>query len=76
MVRTGEPEDRLERLITRLRANFSPRPKKKARLLARINSDFGNKLTAAEQNEKLDELIQRGVVSIDAKGAVAYSAAQ
>jgi hypothetical protein len=76
LVRTGEPEDRLERLITRLRANFSPRPKKKARLLARINSDFGNKLTAAEQNEKLDELIQRGVVSIDAKGAVAYSAAQ
>ena len=74
-VRTGEPEDRLERLITRLLANFSPRPKKKGRLLARINSDFGNKLTAAQQNEKLDELIRRGVVSIDAKDAVVYSAA-
>ena len=76
LVRTAEPEDRLERLITRLRANFSPRPKKKARLLARINSDFGNKLTAAEQNEKLDELVRRGVVAIDAKGTVAYAAAR
>jgi hypothetical protein len=76
LVRTAEPEDRLERLITRLRANFSPRPKKKARLLARINSDFGNKLTEAEQDEKLDELIRRGVVSIDIKGGVTYIAEQ
>jgi hypothetical protein len=76
MAQEGTPADRLERLIFRLRTASPSRPKKKARLLARINSDFGNKLTEAEQNEKLDELIKRGVLSIDAKGGVAYAAAQ
>lgn len=76
VVKAGTRKDRFEKLVIRLRTNSPSRPKKKSSLLARINTDFGNKLTAAEQNEKLDELIRRGVLSIDDKGRVAYAAAQ
>jgi hypothetical protein len=75
-VAAGISGDRLERLVARLQNSSAPRPKKKSSLLARINSDFGNKLTAAEQNEKAEELIRRGVLSIDAKGKIAYATAQ
>ncbi len=66
-------EDRLEKLIGRLRTSSAPRPKKKSSLLARISTDFGNKLDAAGQQQKLDELIRRGIVSIDAQDKVSYS---
>jgi hypothetical protein len=75
-IKSRAPDDRLERLATRLRSNTAPRPKKESSLLARINTDFGNKLTAAEQREIVDELIQRGVLSLDAKGRIAYAAAR
>jgi hypothetical protein len=75
-VKAGMAEDRLERLVVRLQNNAAPRPKRKSSLLARINSDFGNKLTAAEQNEKAEELVRRGVLAIDAKGKIAYAVAR
>jgi hypothetical protein len=69
------PDERFERLVFRLQIDSPSRPKKKSRLLGRINSDFGNSLTEEEQNEILDELIRRGVLTIDAKDAVIYTAA-
>jgi len=75
-VREDTPDERLERLIFRLQTTSRSRPKRKARLLGRINSDFGNNLSEAEQNEKLDELIRRGVLTIGAKDAVVYAGAE
>lgn len=66
------PEDRLEKLITRLMNNLAPRPKNKARLLAHINTAHGQKLTDAESAQKLDELIRRGVLVIEDKDKVRY----
>lgn len=68
-----EPEDRLEKLITRLKNNSAPRPKNKSRLLAHISTAFGGKLPAAEQTQKLTELIARRVLTLDAKDLVTYS---
>lgn len=70
----SEPEDRLKRLIARLKNNSAPRPKKKSSLLAHINTAFGGKLPETEQNQKLAELIARGILSLDAKDRVSYSA--
>jgi hypothetical protein len=75
-VRADAMDDRFERLVARLQNSSAPRPKKKSGLLARIKSDFGHKLTAVEQNEKVDELIRRGVLSIDPKGKIAYAMAR
>ena len=66
------PEDRLEKLIKRLKDNTAPRPKNKARLLARINTDFGNKLDESGQGAKLAELIRRGVLVIEDEDRVRY----
>ncbi len=75
-VKGNTPDDRFERLVARLQNDSAPRPKKKSSLLARINTDFGNKLTVDEQNEKADELIRRGILSLEAKGRIAYAAAR
>lgn len=64
--------DRFEKLIVRLKNAAQPRPKKKSSLLARINTDFGNKLSPAESAAKLDELVSRGVVTIDSSDKVDY----
>jgi hypothetical protein len=69
---TAVPEDRLEKLIKRLKDNSAPRPKTKARLLARIGTDFGNKLDESGRNQNLDELIRRGVLVIEAKDKIRY----
>lgn len=63
---------RLEKLSSRLTNSLGPRPKKKAGLLAHINTAFGNKLEPAEQAAKLDELVQRGILAIDEGGRVTY----
>jgi len=70
--KTRSPEDRLERLIIRLRSGSAPRPAKKSSLLARISTDFGNKLSEAELHQKLAELLERGVVSLDTHAKVIY----
>lgn len=70
----GEGDDRLEKLIHRLKNNSAPRPKKRARLLAHISTAFGGKLPEAEQVQKLGELVERGVLRIDAKERVTYAA--
>jgi hypothetical protein len=75
-VKAGASDDRFERLVARLQNNSGPRPKKKSSLLAHISTYFGNKLTAAEQNEKANELISRGILSLDAEGKIAYAAAR
>lgn len=66
------PEDRLEKLITRLKNKLAPRPKNKVRLLAHINTAYGQKLNDAELMQKLDELIGRGVLVIEDKNKVRY----
>ena len=65
-------EERLEKLSARLKNNSAPRPKNKARLLAHINTAFGGKLDEGGQNQLLAELIQRGVLTLDAKDKVTY----
>lgn len=69
----GSPDERLEKLVIRLKQNLAPRPKKRERLLAYINTVFGGKLTESGQNQKLTELVRRGVVSIDAKDKLVYA---
>lgn len=64
---------RLEKLVSRLTNSLGSRPKKKSGLLAHINTAFGNKLGPAEQAAKLDELVQRGVLSIDDAHRVTYA---
>jgi hypothetical protein len=67
-----EADDRLERLVTRLQDNAAPRPKKRSSLLARINTDFGNKLTRGEQEQMLAQLVHRRVLTIGDKEQVHY----
>lgn len=69
------PVDRLEKLIIRLRNQAEPHPKTKPKLLAKINTDFGNKLDEAACAAKLDELIKRGIVEIDGNDKVSYPTA-
>ncbi len=64
---------RLEKLVSRLTNSLGSRPKKKSGLLAHINTAFGNKLGSAQQAAKLDELVQRGILSIDEAGRVTYA---
>jgi PIN domain len=70
--KASAPCTRLEKLVARLKNNLAPRPKKKSSLLAHINTVFGGRLSEAEQTEKLDELVSRGVLTIDAKDKVGY----
>jgi hypothetical protein len=62
----------MEKLIIRLKNNLAPRPKNKARLLAHINTAYGQKLTDAESAQKLEELVGRGVLVIEDKDKVRY----
>jgi len=64
---------RLEKLVTRLTNGVGSRPKKKSGLLAHINTAFGNKLSLPELTNKLDELLTRGILSIDEAGRVTYA---
>ena len=66
------PDERFEKLVTRLKHSTAPRPKKRDRLLAYINTVFGGKLSATDQTHKLNELIARGIVTIEAKDKLAY----
>jgi hypothetical protein len=66
--------DRFEKLIARLRNDGEPRPKTRKRLLAKIATDFGGKLSESECILKLDELVRRGGVAIDANDKVSYPA--
>jgi hypothetical protein len=68
-------DERFEKLITRLKNNSGPRPKKKTALLAHINTAYGNKLVLSEQAQKLEDLIDRGILSIDDAGKIAYAGA-
>ncbi|MEO6992906.1 MAG: PIN domain-containing protein [Lacunisphaera sp.] len=66
-------DGRLEKLMLRLTNSLGPRPKKKAALLAHINTAYGNKLELIEQAAKLEELVQRGILAIDDAGRVTYA---
>ncbi len=72
-VKAGAPDVRLEKLVARLKNNSAPRPKNKSRLRAHISTAFGGRLSETEQTQKLDELISRGVLTIDAKDKVSYA---
>ncbi len=72
LVQAASAEERLEKLSSRLRNISAPRPKNKARLLAHINTAFGGKLDEGVQNHLLAELIQRGILTLDAKAKVTY----
>jgi len=66
--------EKFDKLLTRLRNNSAPRPKKRSSLLAHISTAYGDKLTAEELNLHLDALVDLGVLSIDAKNKVSYPA--
>lgn len=66
------PEDRLVKLIARLRNPSASRPKNKARLLAHIKTAYGQKLTDDVSAQKLEELVHRGVLVIEDKDKVRY----
>lgn len=72
LVQAASAEERLEKLSSRLKNISAPRPKNKARLLAHINTAFGGKLDEGVQNHLLAELIQRGILTLDAKAKVTY----
>jgi hypothetical protein len=55
-VKDGAPDVRFEKLVTRLKNNSAPRPKKRSSLLAHIKTAFGGRVSEAEQTQKLDEL--------------------
>ena|SRR5665213_2342290 len=63
----------LEKLVTRLTNGVGSRPKKKSGLLAHINTAFGNTLSIPQLTLKLDELLTRGILSIDEAGRVTYA---
>jgi hypothetical protein len=66
------PDARFEKLIAGLKNDPKSRPKTKPKLLAHIKTALGNRLTEAEQAQKLTEVINRGVLTIDAEGKVRY----
>lgn len=66
------PVDKFAKLIARLTNKSAPRPKKRAGLLAHINTAYGNKLSDAEQAAMAEDLITRGVITIDASDKVSY----
>jgi len=74
-VKIGAADERFEKLIARLENSLAPRPKSKSKLLAHINTVFGGKLTGLEQTRKLNQLIGRGVLTIDAEEKVVYAQA-
>lgn len=65
-------DDKLQKLTSRLKNNLGPRPKRKDRLLSHIGNAYGNKLSAEEQADLLQQLIAGGVLRIDAKDNVTY----
>lgn len=65
-------DEKLQKLITRLKNNLGPRPKRKDSLLHHIGNAFGNKLSPEEQSDLLQQLIAGGVVQIDAMDKVTY----
>lgn len=62
----------LEKLISRLKNNLGPRPKRKTSLLHHINAAFGNRLTEEEMSAIVGQLIADRVLAIDAEGKVTY----
>ena len=66
--------DRLAKLAERLKGKIGSRPRTKARLLARINADFGGKLSDTEKQAMLEELVRLGVLTFDATGKIVYGA--
>ena len=71
-IAASPPDERLAKLVNRLRNDLTPRPKKNSSLLAHINTAFGGKLSAFDQEQKLNELIKQKVLSIAASGKVSY----
>ena len=65
--------DRMERLVARLRSGYAGRPRTRMRLLATVNDTFGGRLTDAQQAETLDALVGRGVLTLDPSGQVRYA---
>ncbi|MDI1336349.1 MAG: PIN domain-containing protein [Lacunisphaera sp.] len=66
------PQDRLEKLVTALRTKSTARPGKRKALLAHINNMHGNKLSPAELEKVITDLVGRGVINIDAKDKISY----
>jgi hypothetical protein len=68
-------DDKFGKLLARLKNHAGPRPKKRSSLLAHIQTAYGNKLPDEELNSLVDELTQRGILTIDAKDRVGYRTA-
>ncbi len=62
----------LEKLVTRLRTDGSPRPKTKKSLLSHISNCYGNRLSETELNQKIDSLAAAGLLTIGSNNAITY----
>lgn len=65
-------EARMDKLCRRLKDNLCPRPRTLTRLLSHVGTCFGAKLSESELLAKIEELKQRGVLSVDGQGKVTY----
>lgn len=70
--RGSNADDKLEKLMARLRNNTAPRPKKRDSLFAHIKTAYGNKLSEAELNLVVEKLKSGGILNIDAKDKIGY----
>jgi hypothetical protein len=65
-------DERLAKLIDRLKNKPKARPVRRKTLLSHINAFFGNQLSAAELEDIVAALIARKIIAIDAKDRVSY----
>ncbi len=65
-------DEKREKLERRLRMELGPRPKRKSGLLRTINTAFGNKLSEKQQEHFAEQLVARGIVTVDLDGRVSY----
>lgn len=62
----------MEKIISHLRTDGGPRPKRESSLLRHIGNCYGNRLTETELAQKLETLTASGLLSISPDGKVTY----
>jgi hypothetical protein len=69
---TVEPDERLAKLIDRLRHKTASRPVRRKTLLSHIHAFYANRLSQEEVEAVIATLQQQGIITIDDKGRVSY----
>jgi hypothetical protein len=70
--KTTAADDRLTKLIDGLQGQQRSRPQRRKTLLSHIQAFYNNRLAPPEAEAVVDDLQQRGILSIDEKGKVSY----